>query len=66
MLTLSTDYSQNLHRYIDSALGACPDVKSHTGSTSSMDFRATSSSSSKQKVRSRYSTEEELIAIDEK
>ena len=65
-LTSSADDSQNLHWHIDAALGAHPDMKSHTSSTLSMGFGATSSSSTKQKASSISSMEEELIAVDDK
>ena len=45
---------------------SAPEHEKHTGRTFSMSFGTISSSLIRQKVSSRSSTEEELIAVDEK
>ena len=65
VLTLSANDSPNLHLYVGAAFGVRLDIRSHAGRTFIMGFGAMSSSSTKQKVSSRSSTEAEFIAVDE-
>ena len=66
VLTLSANESQNLHWHIDVAFRMHPDMRKHVSGTFRMDIGAISSSSTKQKVNSRSSTEAEVIVVDEK
>ena len=66
VLTLEADDLQVLYWYIDAAFAVHPDMKSHTGMIFTMGKGAIVSSSTKQKVNSRSSTEAELIATDDK
>ena len=66
VLDLSADDSKNLCWYIGASFGMHSDMKSHTGGTFNMGYGAISSSSTKQKVNSRSSTEAELIVVDDK
>ena len=66
VLTLSADDSQNLHWHTDAAFGVYPGMRSYSDGTFSMGFGVMSSSSTKQKVKSRSLTEVELIAVDNK
>ena len=66
ILTLEADKSATLYWYIDAAFAVHPDMKSHTGSTFTLGKGAISSSSTKQKVNSRSTTEAELIGVDDK
>ena len=65
VLTISANYSQNLHWHIDTAFGVYLGMRSHYNGMFSMGFGSTSSSPTKQKVSSRSSTEEELIDVDD-
>jgi hypothetical protein len=66
VLTLEADDTNTLTWYIDAAFAVHPDMKSHTGAMFTMGKGAIISSSSKQKVNSRSSTEAELIGVDDK
>ena len=57
ILTLEADDTQTMVWYIDAALGVHPDMKSHTGMMFMLGKGAIISSSTKQKVNSRSSTE---------
>ena len=63
---LEADSTGTLCWYIDAAFAVHPDMKSHTGSTFTLGKGAISSSSTKQKVNSRSTTEAELIGVDDK
>jgi hypothetical protein len=66
VLTLEADDTNTLTWYIDVAFAVHGDMKSHTGAVFTMGKGAIISSSTKQKVNSRYSTESELIGVDDK
>jgi hypothetical protein len=66
VLTLEADDHNTLTWYIDAAFAVHADMKSHTGSVFTMGKGALASSSTKQKVNSRSSTESELYAMDDK
>jgi hypothetical protein len=66
VLTLEADDHNTLTWYIDAAFAVHADMKSHTGSVFTMGKGALASSSTKQKVNSRSSTESELVAMDNK
>ena len=66
VLTLEADDTQSMTWYIDAAFAVHPDMKSHTGMCFSLGKGAVISSSTKQKVNSRSSTEAELNAVDDK
>ena len=65
VLTLEADDAQTLYWYIDAAFGVHPDMKSHSGLAFTLGKGAIISSSRKQKVNSRSSTEAELNATDD-
>lgn len=64
VLTLEAGDSQTLSWYIDAVFAVHPDMKSHTGMMFTLDKCAILSSSTKQKVNSRSSTEAELNTTD--
>jgi hypothetical protein len=66
VLTLEADDTNTLTWYIDVAFAVHGDMKSHTGAVFTMGKGAILSSSTKQKVNSRSSTESELIGVDDK
>ena len=66
VLTLEADDIQTMIWYIDAAFAVHPDMKSHTGMIFTLGKGAIISSSTKQKVNSRSSTEAELNATDDK
>ena len=66
ILTLEADDKQNLYWYIDASFAVHPDMKSHTGAIFTLGKGSIISSSTKQKVNSRSTTEAELIAVDDK
>ena len=66
ILTLEADDTQILTWYVDAAFAVHPDMKSHTGMVFTLGKGAIISSSTKQKVNARSSTESELIASDDK
>ena len=66
VLTLEADDTNTLTWYIDVAFAVHGDMKSHTGAVFTMGKGAIISSSTKQKVNSRSSTESELIGVDDK
>ena len=65
VLTLEADDAQTMVWFIDSVFAVHPDMRSHTGTLFLLDKGAIISSSTKQKVHSRSSTEAELIATDD-
>ena len=65
VLTLESDNNKTLCWYIDAAFAVHPDMKSHSGLTFTLGKGAIISSSRKQKVNSRSSTEAEFNATDD-
>ena len=65
VLTSEADDTQILYWYIDAAFPVHPDMKSHSGLVFMLGKGAIISSSRKQKVNSRSSTEAEFIATDD-
>ena len=65
VLTLEADDAQTLYWYIDAAFAVHPDMKSHSGIVYTLGKGAIISSSRKQKVNTRSSTEAEFIATDD-
>jgi hypothetical protein len=66
VLMLEADDTNTLMWYIDVAFAIHGDMKSHTGAVFTMGKGAIISSSTKQRVNSRSSTESELIGVDGK
>ena len=66
LFTLEANSKQNLYWYIDASFAVHPDMKSHTGAIFTLGKGSIISSSTKQKVNSRSTTESELIGIDDK
>jgi hypothetical protein len=66
VLMLEADDTNILTWYIDAAFAVHADMKSHTGAVFTMGKGDIISSSTKQKVNSRSSTEFELIGVDDK
>jgi hypothetical protein len=66
VLTLEADDSNTLTWYVDVAFAVHADMKSHTGAVFTMGKGAIISSSTKQKVMTRSSTELELVGVDDK
>ena len=64
-LVLRADGTHVLKWHVDAAFAVHPDFRSHTGSTMTMGKGAITSTSRKQGMNSRSSTEAELIAADE-
>ena len=66
ILTLEADDQGILHWHIDASFAVHHDMKSHTGSIFTLGKGAITSSSTKQKVNARSTTESELIGVDDK
>jgi hypothetical protein len=66
VLTLEADDSNTLTWYVDVAFAVHADMRSHTGAIFTMGKGAIISSSTKQKVNTRSSTESELVGVDDK
>jgi hypothetical protein len=66
VLTLEADDTNTLTWYVDVAFAVHADMKSHTGAIFTMGKGAILSSSTKQKVNTRSSTESELVGVDDK
>jgi hypothetical protein len=64
-LTLQSDGSRNVTWGVDAAFAVHPDSRSHSGFTMTMGKGAVISSSVKQKLNTRSSTEAELVAVDD-
>jgi len=62
-LTLESDGTMVLKWWVDGAFAVHPDMRSHTGGTMSMGKGAIYSTSTKQKINTRSSTEAELVAV---
>ena len=65
VLTLSIDNLRVIKWYVDASFAVHPDFKSHTGATMTMGRGAIISSSRKQKLNTRSSTESELVGVDD-
>ena len=65
VLTLSANNLSVTKWYADASFAVHPDMKSHTGITMTMGEGAVMSSSRKQKLNTRSSTEAELVACDD-
>ena len=66
ILTFEADDEQQLTLHVDSAFAVHSEMKSQTGATFTLGKGSINSSSTKQKVNARSSTEAELIGIDYK
>ena len=65
VLTLESDGLMNIYWWVDASFGVHPDFKSHSGGTMSLGGGAVYSSSCKQKLNTRSSTEAELVGVDD-
>ena len=65
VLTLTSDGSDTVRWYIDAAFAVHEDYKSHTGANMTMGHGMIISSSTKQKMNTRSSTEAELVGFDD-
>jgi hypothetical protein len=66
VLTLEADDTNTLTWYVDVAFAVHADMRSHTGAIFTMGKGAILSSSTKQKINTRSSTESELVGVDDK
>jgi len=64
-LTLECDNTHVVKWWIDASFGVHPDMKSHTGATMSMGKGSVHSSSVRQKLNARSSTEAEVVAVND-
>ena len=64
-LTLEADDLQQIYWWIDAAFAVHQDMRSHTGQHMSLGKGAVYSSSSKQKLNTRSSTEAELVGLND-
>ena len=64
-LTLEVDKELCIRWWIDASFGVHPDKRSHTGATMSLGKGSPISSSTKQKLNTRSSTEAELVGVDD-
>ena len=64
-ITLKADGSNIIKWYIDAAFAVHPNFKSHTGAVMMMGEGAVQSTSKKQKVNTKSSTESELVSSDD-
>ena len=62
-LTLSCDNGGKIHWWVDAPYGSHPDIKGHSGGTMSMGKGSLYSTSVKQKLVSRSSTESEVVGV---
>ena len=65
VLTLSCDGSGVIKWHVDASFAVHPDYKSHTGAVMALGKGAVISTSTKQKINTRSSTEAELVAFDD-
>ena len=65
VLTLESDGSQTIHWWVDAAFAVHHDMKSHTGGMLSLGKGAIYSTSQKQKLNTKSSTESELVGVDD-
>eukprot|EP00957_Ditylum_brightwellii_P193665 14747724-Ditylum_brightwellii.AAC.1 len=66
VLTLDTDYAEELKWYVDAAFAVYNNTKSHTGATLTLGKGCVIRESTKQKVNSKSSTKAKLVAVDNK
>ena len=66
VLTLEADDLGILYWHVDASFAVHHDMKSHTGSVFTLGKGAIASSSTKQKINARSTTESELIGVDDK
>ena len=64
-LTLEADNTHVIKWWIDAAFAVHPDMKSHTGATMSMGKGSVYSTSVRQKLNTKSSTEAELVGVDD-
>jgi hypothetical protein len=64
-LRLTADKTSILKWYVDASFAVHPDARGHTGGVLTLGSGAAYSTSKKQKINARSSTESELIAVDE-
>ena len=64
-LTLTLEPNEHPNWWVDSSYGVHPDTRSHIGNVMSLGKVATYSTSCKQKLNTKSSTEVELVAIDD-
>jgi hypothetical protein len=62
-LTLEADDTRVMKWWVDASFAVHPDMKSHTGATASMGKGAVYSTSTRQKINAKSSTEAELVAV---
>ena len=65
VMTLIADKTRAMKWHADAAFAVHPDFKSHTGATMSMEKGSIYSTSRKQKINTKSSTEAELVAADD-
>jgi hypothetical protein len=65
MLTLEADNLHVIKWWINGSFATHPDMKSHTGGTMSMGKGSVYSTSTRQKLNTKSSTEAELVAVDD-
>lgn len=63
VLTLSADNLNLMHWWVNKAYGVHEEYRSHTGGTMSMGKGSIYSTSTKQKINTKSSTEKELVAV---
>lgn len=64
-LTLEADDTRVMKWWVDASFAVHPDMKSHTGATASLGKGAVYSTSIRQKLNTKSSTEAELVAVDD-
>ena len=64
-MTLEADNMSTITWWVDAAFGVHQDYKSHTGGTLSLGKGSIYSTSTKQKLNTKSSTEAELVAVDD-
>jgi hypothetical protein len=66
VLTLEADNLHIVKWWVDASFAVHPDMKSHTGATMSMGEGSVYSSSTRQKLNTKSSTEAELVGVDDR
>jgi hypothetical protein len=66
VLTLEADDLHIIKWWVDASFAVHPDMKSHTGATMSMGKGSVYSSSTRQKLNTKSSTEAELVGVDDR
>jgi hypothetical protein len=64
-LTLEADDRRIMKWWVDASFAVHPDMKSHTGATGSMGKGSVYSTSTRQKINTKSSTEAELVAVND-